>query len=86
MEDLCENKLKSMGLTFLQPAPQAAIELIHQQPVRWTHDKVVSCDGGGGPLGHPRIFINTDKPQICPCEYCGLPYVSPFISDAPGLV
>jgi NADH dehydrogenase (ubiquinone) Fe-S protein 6 len=60
----------------LQPQPYAAIELIHKQPVRWTHDKVVACDGGGGPLGHPRIFINTDKPQVCMCTYCGLPFVS----------
>ena len=29
----------------------AAIELIHKQPVRWTHDQVVACDGGGGPAG-----------------------------------
>ncbi|EEH37235.1 NADH-ubiquinone oxidoreductase [Paracoccidioides lutzii Pb01] len=59
-----------------QPRPYAAIELIHKQPVRWTKEKVVSCDGGGGPLGHPRIFINTDKPQICMCEYCGLPFAN----------
>jgi len=26
-------------------------------------------------LGHPRIFINVDKPQICSCTYCGLPFV-----------
>ncbi|KAF2629231.1 NADH-ubiquinone oxidoreductase [Macroventuria anomochaeta] len=57
-----------------QPRPYAAIDLIHQQPVRWTHERIVSCDGGGGPLGHPRIFINTDKPQICWCTYCGLPF------------
>ncbi|KAL9018911.1 MAG: hypothetical protein Q9185_003823 [Variospora sp. 1 TL-2023] len=48
----------------IQPQPQAAIELIHKQPVRWTKQRVVSCDGGGGVLGHPRIFINVDKPQI----------------------
>jgi len=58
-----------------QPRPYAAIELIHKQPVRWTHERIVSCDGGGGPLGHPRIFINVDKPQICWCTYCGLPFV-----------
>ena len=52
------------------------MELIHKQPVRWTHDRVVSCDGGGGPEGHPRVFINTDKPEIAVCGYCGLPYVS----------
>jgi NADH dehydrogenase (ubiquinone) Fe-S protein 6 len=57
-----------------QPRPYAAIELIHKQPVRWTKSKVVSCDGGGGPLGHPKVFINTDKPEIATCGYCGLPF------------
>ncbi|KAK3692244.1 NADH:ubiquinone oxidoreductase 18.4kD subunit [Podospora appendiculata] len=59
-----------------QPQPYAAIELIHQQPVRWTHDRIVACDGGGGPAGHPRIFINTDKAEICTCNYCGLPFAN----------
>ncbi|ORY04365.1 NADH-ubiquinone oxidoreductase [Clohesyomyces aquaticus] len=59
-----------------QPRPYAAIELIHKQPVRWRHENIVSCDGGGGPLGHPRIFINLDKPQICACTYCGLPFAN----------
>ncbi|KAK1751781.1 lactobacillus shifted protein-like protein [Echria macrotheca] len=60
----------------LQPQPYAAIELIHKEPVRWTHERVVACDGGGGPAGHPRIFINTDKPEICTCGYCGLPFAN----------
>ncbi|KAF7845963.1 hypothetical protein BT93_L5781 [Corymbia citriodora subsp. variegata] len=60
----------------MQPRPYAAIELIHKQPVRWVDSKSVPCDGGGGPLGHPKIFINTDKPQICMCTYCGLPYAN----------
>ncbi|KAF2437189.1 NADH-ubiquinone oxidoreductase [Tothia fuscella] len=59
-----------------QPRPLAAIELIHKQPVRWRKERVVSCDGGGGPLGHPRIFINLDKPQINWCTYCGLPFAN----------
>ncbi|PUU79498.1 zinc-finger domain-domain-containing protein [Tuber borchii] len=58
----------------LQPAPYAAIELIHRQPVRFSEKRVVACDGGGGPMGHPRIFINVDKPEIVPCGYCGLPF------------
>ncbi|KAI9740443.1 MAG: hypothetical protein M1834_005023 [Cirrosporium novae-zelandiae] len=57
-----------------QPRPHAAIELIHKQPVRWVDTRMVSCDGGGGPLGHPKIFINVDKPQICWCTYCGIPF------------
>ncbi|MCJ1305320.1 hypothetical protein MMC08_008134 [Hypocenomyce scalaris] len=51
-----------------QPQPEAAISYIHKQPVRWTHKRVVSCDGGGGPLGHPKIFVNVDKPQISFCK------------------
>ncbi|EMR66698.1 putative nadh:ubiquinone oxidoreductase subunit protein [Eutypa lata UCREL1] len=52
----------------LQPQSMAAIELIHRQPVQWTHEQVVACDGGGGAAGHPRIFINTDKPEISTCK------------------
>ncbi|KAI9754473.1 MAG: hypothetical protein M1815_005618 [Lichina confinis] len=59
-----------------QPQPWAAIDLIHQQPVRWRKESLVSCDGGGGPLGHPRIFINLDQPAIVPCNYCGLPFAN----------
>ena len=29
-----------------QPAPYAAIELIHKQPVRFSEKRVVVCDGG----------------------------------------
>ncbi|KAK7514386.1 NADH-ubiquinone oxidoreductase [Phyllosticta citriasiana] len=57
-----------------QPRPHAAIDLIHKQPVRWVNERQASCDGGGGPLGHPRIFINVDKPKIAWCTYCGLPF------------
>ncbi|KAL2752671.1 hypothetical protein ACRALDRAFT_2113153 [Sodiomyces alcalophilus JCM 7366] len=60
----------------LQPQPYSAMELIHEQPVRWTHERIVACDGGGGPTGHPRIFINTDKPEITACGYCGLPFAN----------
>ncbi|KAI6246745.1 Lactobacillus shifted protein [Erysiphe necator] len=63
-------------LIEIQPAPLAAIELSHKQVVNWSYERSVSCDGGGGPLGHPRVFINIDKPQICVCGYCGRPFAS----------
>jgi len=36
----------------------------------------VVCDGGGGPLGHPRVFlhIDQDKGEIT-CPYCSRNYV-----------
>ena len=35
-----------------------AIDLIAEQPVSQVGSRVISCDGGGGALGHPRVYIN----------------------------
>ncbi|TIA90028.1 hypothetical protein E3P99_01759 [Wallemia hederae] len=51
----------------LQPNPKAAIELIAEEPVRLVEGRVASCDGGGGPLGHPKIYIKLDKPGAHAC-------------------
>ena len=42
-----------------QPAPYAAIELIHRQPVRFSEKRVVVCDGGLCPplAPHPPLDI-----------------------------
>ncbi|EED82743.1 hypothetical ubiquinone oxidoreductase 20 kD subunit [Postia placenta Mad-698-R] len=56
----------------LQPSPLSAMELISKEPIRVVHGRKAVCDGGGGPLGHPKIFINLDKPGPRPCGYCGL--------------
>ena len=32
----------------------------------------VACDGGGGALGHPKVYINLDDGQPKGCIYCGL--------------
>ncbi len=37
--------------------------------------ETVACDGGKGPLGHPRVFLNMeDKGQI-DCPYCSRRFV-----------
>ncbi|KDN42914.1 hypothetical protein RSAG8_06440, partial [Rhizoctonia solani AG-8 WAC10335] len=56
----------------LQPTPLSAQELIQQEPIRLVHGRRAVCDGGGGPLGHPKIFINLDKPGPRPCGYWNL--------------
>ncbi|KAF8761180.1 Zinc-finger domain [Rhizoctonia solani] len=56
----------------LQPAPLSAQALIEKEPIRVVHGRRAVCDGGGGPLGHPKIFINLDKPGPRPCGYCGV--------------
>ncbi|KAJ9059111.1 hypothetical protein DSO57_1005910 [Entomophthora muscae] len=57
-----------------QPFPQAAVELIYEVPVKHVNARVVSCDGGGGALGHPKVYINLDQNIPMPCGYCGLRY------------
>lgn len=35
-----------------------AIKLVAEEPVSGIEARVVSCDGGGGALGHPKVYIN----------------------------
>ncbi len=35
----------------------------------------VSCDGGGGALGHPRVFLNMGEKKEVDCPYCGRRFV-----------
>lgn len=35
----------------------------------------VACDGGGGALGHPRIWFTLDKDPSVDCPYCGRRYI-----------
>ncbi len=31
----------------------------------------LSCDGGEGALGHPRVFLHMDENGQVECPYCG---------------
>jgi uncharacterized Zn-finger protein len=37
-------------------------------------DRTVACDGGDGPLGHPRVFLYIDQQSVI-CPYCSRLYV-----------
>ncbi|XP_030266325.1 NADH dehydrogenase [ubiquinone] iron-sulfur protein 6, mitochondrial [Sparus aurata] len=52
-----------------------AIKLVAEEPVTDVEARVVSCDGGGGALGHPKVYINLDKDtKVGTCGYCGLQF------------
>ena len=36
---------------------------------------VVACNGGGGPLGHPRVYLNMGAKTQIDCPYCGRRFV-----------
>ncbi|KAF9654359.1 hypothetical protein BDM02DRAFT_3134067 [Thelephora ganbajun] len=46
----------------LQPQPLSAMEMIVNEPIRLSKTRIAACDGGGGALGHPKIFINLVRP------------------------
>jgi len=48
-----------------------AVDLIAAEPVKKVKARIVMCDGGGGPLGHPKVYINLDQPGDHVCSYCG---------------
>jgi len=37
--------------------------------------KKVSCDGDGGPLGHPRVYLTMDENDRVECPYCDRQYI-----------
>ena len=55
--------------------PADAIDYILEEPPIEVRDRVVGCDGGGGSLGHPKVFINLDTGVPHACSYCGLRFV-----------
>merc|ERR1711890_21160 len=53
-----------------------AIDLVAEDPPIEVDKRIVYCDGGGEPgLGHPKVFINLDKPGAHACGYCGLRFI-----------
>jgi len=75
--ELPQPHARSPALAVTQsPKPAPAQELVHRVPPRVVDALAVECDGGGGPLGHPKVFINLNRPTPQPCGYCGLRFVS----------
>jgi len=51
------------------PSDAAAPEVIE------VSDEVVACDGGGGALGHPRVYLNLAGRDFVECGYCDRRFV-----------
>ena len=37
--------------------------------------KTAACDGGGGALGHPRVFLAIDETGQVECPYCSRRFI-----------
>ena len=48
------------------PAPPETIEVAESQ---------IACDGGGGALGHPRVYLTMRADGTVECPYCDRKFV-----------
>jgi uncharacterized Zn-finger protein len=53
------------GIAMPTPAPE----------VITVHKRRVSCDGGGGALGHPRVYLEMGEKTEVECGYCDRRFV-----------
>jgi uncharacterized Zn-finger protein len=45
-------------------------------------ETVAACNGGGGPLGHPRVYLNLAPAGRVECPYCSRLYVNRAMAAA----
>ncbi len=45
-------------------------------------EMVAACNGGGGPLGHPRVYLNLAPAGRVECPYCSRLYLNRVMSGA----
>jgi uncharacterized Zn-finger protein len=45
-------------------------------------EMVAACNGGEGPLGHPRVFLNLGPSGKIECPYCSRLFINRAISAA----
>ena len=50
-----------------------------------TDQMVVACNGGGGPLGHPRVYLNLAPAGKVECPYCSRLYINRAVAGAGGV-
>jgi uncharacterized Zn-finger protein len=48
-------------------------------------EMVAACNGGGGPLGHPRVYLNLAPAGRIECPYCSREYVYRAVARAGGV-
>ncbi len=45
-------------------------------------EMVAACNGGGGPLGHPRVYLNLAPAGKTECPYCSRLFVNRAMAAA----
>jgi uncharacterized Zn-finger protein len=59
----------------VQPAPAPAVPETPPPEVIVVRSKRVACDGDGGALGHPRVWLEMGEADFVECLYCDRRFV-----------
>jgi uncharacterized Zn-finger protein len=54
--------------------PDVGVPPAQPEDVVRVHTRRVFCDGNGGPLGHPRVFLYIAEKEVV-CPYCSRRFV-----------
>ncbi|KAI6223640.1 NADH dehydrogenase [ubiquinone] iron-sulfur protein 6, mitochondrial [Aphelenchoides fujianensis] len=80
--DQADYRLARFEIAPKQVNPNIAAHLVAEQPpVAW-EKRVAVCDGGHPSTGHPKVYINLDKPGTHACGYCGQRFYNPHTTSA----
>lgn len=56
------------------PAPHSGSPELNPEEIRVTGHRV-ACDGGGGALGHPLVYLELGAEGVAECGYCDRRFV-----------
>jgi uncharacterized Zn-finger protein len=78
---------KRIIMLVKRSAAQASTETIsqsHMGPFEtiYINETVAACNGGGGVLGHPRVFLNLGRDGKIECPYCSRLFVNRAMQGA----
>jgi uncharacterized Zn-finger protein len=48
-------------------------------------EMVTACNGGGGPMGHPRVYLNLAPSGRVECPYCSRDFINRAVYRAGGV-
>jgi len=74
----CSEAYHRSDRTFGGVAISRVISRSHMGPFEtiYTNETVAACNGGGGALGHPRVFLNLGHDGKVECPYCSRLFVN----------
>lgn len=68
-----EQPLLEVAFPFLRSNRLSAFVSTRSREIKIVDDKTeeIDCDGGGGSLGHPRVYLPFEARRHVDCYYCG---------------